>query len=525
MPLRVCYVPSQRYTQENHAFAADEAEHNLTLRNAIKVYYKAILWSATLSMALVMESYVLQVMAAFNAQPAFQQTFGVPLPNGKYQLEAKWQVALANASKIGIILGLFTNGIMIDRYGCKRVMLVALFIFICLNFMIFFASRVEVLFAAELLLGLPLGVFNTLASVYATEVCPTALRGVMTAYVNLCWVIGHLIGAGVLQGMGTRTDQWGFRIPFAIQWMWPVPLFFIIFWAPESPWWLVRKDRFEEAEKSLDRLSTPSPMVKNHEMVALMRRTVEFERVSRIGASYSQCFNKGNGSLRRLEICALGYSTHTWGGFILQNYVTYFFTSAGLATTDSYKLSLGCYGIAFVGTTLCFYMQGSVGRRSPFLWGYTFMTGCMWAIGGMAFADGSNMKWGQAGLLLAWFAAYGLTVGPIPYIFAAEMPAVKLRSKTLNLSRIFYYCCDIVNGVVAPYAINPTAWNLQGKAALITASMSTLLIIWAYFRLPETNGKTYEELDLLFEEGVPARDFKDYDTAELKRRAIEKMQG
>jgi hypothetical protein len=59
----------------------------------------------------------------------------------------------------------------------------------------------------------------------------------------------------------------------------------------------------------------------------------------------------------------------------------------------------------------------------------------------------------QQGLLLAWFAAYGLTVGPIPYIFAAEMPAVKLRSKTINLSRIFYYCCDVVNGVMAPYAI------------------------------------------------------------------------
>lgn len=48
-------------------------------------------------------------MAAFNAQPAFRQTFGVQLPDGSYQLEAKWQVALANASKIGIILGLFVS--------------------------------------------------------------------------------------------------------------------------------------------------------------------------------------------------------------------------------------------------------------------------------------------------------------------------------------------------------------------------------------------------------------------------------
>lgn len=52
---------------------------------------------------------------------------------------------------------------------------------------------------------------STLASLYATEVCLMVLRGIMTAYVNLCWVIGHLIGAGVLQSMSTREDQWGFR--------------------------------------------------------------------------------------------------------------------------------------------------------------------------------------------------------------------------------------------------------------------------------------------------------------------------
>lgn len=63
----------------------------------------------TLLLAFIEAQTVLQVMAAFNAQPAFQETFGVRLPNGNYQLEAKWQVALANASKIGIVLGLFVS--------------------------------------------------------------------------------------------------------------------------------------------------------------------------------------------------------------------------------------------------------------------------------------------------------------------------------------------------------------------------------------------------------------------------------
>lgn len=95
------------HLEKQEAYAADQSEHSITVRQAFKVYYKAVLWSATVSMALVMESYVLQVMAAFNAQPAFQRTFGVEVSPGKYQLEAQWQAALANASKVGIMLGLF----------------------------------------------------------------------------------------------------------------------------------------------------------------------------------------------------------------------------------------------------------------------------------------------------------------------------------------------------------------------------------------------------------------------------------
>jgi SP family general alpha glucoside:H+ symporter-like MFS transporter len=85
-----------------------------------------------------------------------------------------------------------------------------------------------------------------------------------------------------------------------------------------------------------------------------MERTIEHEHRVRIGASYRDIFRTRNGSLRRFEIAAVCYSTHTWSGFILQNYVTYFFKSAGLPTADAYKLSLGCYAISFVATCCCF---------------------------------------------------------------------------------------------------------------------------------------------------------------------------
>lgn len=80
------------------------------------------------------------------------------------------------------------------------------------------------------------GVFQTLTTTYAAEVCPVALRPYLTTYVNLCWVIGQLIASGVLKAFVTNTSQWAYRIPFAIQWIWPVPIFIASYLAPESPW-------------------------------------------------------------------------------------------------------------------------------------------------------------------------------------------------------------------------------------------------------------------------------------------------
>lgn len=184
-------------------------------------------------------------MAAFNAQPAFQRTFGVERPNGDYELEAKWQVALANASKIGIVLGLYVGLPIPDHvsvsltnidqwnryrsirlqesYACCSVSIHMLQLYrllrqhrrnsICRTASCRRASRcLQVRTNPRMRLGTRCtNVTSTLASLYATEVCPMVLRGIMTAYVNLCWVIGHLIGAGVLQSMSTREDQWGFR--------------------------------------------------------------------------------------------------------------------------------------------------------------------------------------------------------------------------------------------------------------------------------------------------------------------------
>lgn len=78
---------------------------------------------------------------------------------------------------------------------------------------IFFTAQTVVhLQVAEILCGIPWGVFQTLTITYASEVCPVALRGYLTTYINFCWGVGQMIGIGVIMGNLWRTDEWAYRI-------------------------------------------------------------------------------------------------------------------------------------------------------------------------------------------------------------------------------------------------------------------------------------------------------------------------
>lgn len=72
---------------------------------------------------------------------------------------------------------------------------------------------------------------------YASELLPLQLRVYFTSYTNMCFIIGQLIAAGVLSGLVSRDDEWGYRIPFALQWFWPAVLIPLLYFAPESPWY------------------------------------------------------------------------------------------------------------------------------------------------------------------------------------------------------------------------------------------------------------------------------------------------
>lgn len=188
----------------------------------------------------------------------------------------------------------------------------------------------------------------TTAPAYASEVLPTSLRTYMTSYTNKCFIIGQLISAGVLKGLSARTDQCGYRIPFALQWFWPWFLIPLVYLAPESPWYLVRMNRLEDAEKSLHRLQSPKAThINPMKTLATIVYTNNLEEQLSVGTSYWDCF-KGF-ELRRTEIACIVFAGQILCGICFAYNSSYSFQNVGIGTSTTYSLALGSTALALVG--------------------------------------------------------------------------------------------------------------------------------------------------------------------------------
>lgn len=507
----VTTVPVERIEEaagfHEAARLAIEREHALSFRTALRLYPGAFWWAVAISFTIVMEGYDTYLLGNFFAYPQFEKKYGTYHPDmDRWIVAPKWQVALTDVSQAGNIVGLLLMGTLTDRFGHRMVIQGCLVSIACFNLITFFAPNVKVLTVAMALAGIPQGIFGILGSAYASEVAPLALRGFLTSFVNICWIIGQLVAGGVLNGLVDNPTEWSFRIPFAIQWVWPIPIFALAYFAPDSPWWCIRKGNLAEAEKSLQRLSSGSTTAEIRGTLAMMVHTDKIETAMKTETSIWDCFKGTN--RRRTEIACMVLAAQSLSGQPFAYGSTYFFTQAGLSPSNSYKLNFGASAVPFVATCGSWILMIWCGRRPLILYGLIAMTSCLLLIGILAFVNTQAAIWTQAALTVIWLGLYSLTLGPQSFGLAAEVSATRLRSATVALARMAYMIVSLVGNTVEPYLINPTAANLKGKTAFVWFGVSVLTIIWCAFRMPETKGITYAELDILFEKHTPAWRFK-----------------
>ncbi|KAH8846807.1 hypothetical protein MCOR27_005247 [Pyricularia oryzae] len=498
--------PSSLALEAKHAASS---EQEMTLWAAIKTYPKAIGWSVLLSSTLIMEGYDLALLSSLYNSPVFNQKYGEFNPaTGKWVISAAWQSGLSNGARAGEILGLILAGWASDRWGYRVTTMLGLVLMMAFIFVLFLAPSVEVLVLGEVLCGIPWGAFQSVTPAYASEVAPVALRPYLTTFINMCWVVGQFFAQAVNYNSIRRTDEWAYRIPFGVQWVWPVPILIGVWFAPESPWWFVRHGDRAAAKQSLLRLTSPGqPGFDADETIAMIEHTNELERRVKEGVRFRDCFRGVD--LRRTEVVVGIWLVQTLGGQNLMGYFSYFLTQAGMDASNSLALSMGQYALGMVGTAGSWLLMARVGRRTIHFAGLTAQLLILLVVGGLAFAGTNAGVWAIGGMLIAFTFVYDFTVGPVTYSLVSELSSTRLKAKTIVLARAAYNASNIFVNVMTNYQLSSasTGWNWGAKTAFFWAGTAALSAVWVFFRVPEPKGRTYAELDILFEQGVSARKF------------------
>ncbi|KAK7952538.1 MFS transporter- SP family- general alpha glucoside:H+ symporter [Apiospora aurea] len=516
------------------ASRAADNEKNMTLKEALRVGKKGIMWAIVCASSTVMEGFDLALLGGFYAYPAFQRKFGNLYkidPDGTkhYEVPAAWQTALSAGAQIGQIMGLCLSGMAAQRFGYKRTLITALLFVSVFIFIPFFAPSLEVLLVGEVLQGIPWGVFEAMPASYAAEVVPLAIRPYITTYSNLCWVLGQLLatGASVRATMGlaaTHPHVHGLR--------------------PESPWYLEKKGLSDNTKLSLRRITNYNEQ-QIQDAYENIKHTVVIDRKcqgdSQTGSpkgniktalmEFPRCL-KGQ-DRRRTEIACGTWMSQSLCGSSLMGFAPYFFQAAGLSAEAAFSLQLGGLGLGVMGTLLAWVFMSYIGRRRIYTMGLGALCALLLLMAILSFAamDKAGVPWTVAALLAVYTFVYDSTVGPCCYSIVTEVPSVQRRAATVALARICYNLCgkqtrlpvtfEVIQGygmltfmigifsvVMNPLMLNPTSWGWGTKSTIFWTALCAMCLAWTYFRLPETKGRSFAELDLLFHQGTSARNFQ-----------------
>ncbi|KAL4865922.1 hypothetical protein BDV12DRAFT_187832 [Aspergillus spectabilis] len=493
-----------REAELSYEFSKDE--HSLAFWEAARRHWPALAWGMFMNLATVLKGIDGGVVKGLVGLDVFKQTYGY-YHDGEYRLAAQWLSAFNYANLLGAIVGALLSAMAYDRFGPRLMIAVCSILSIGFIFIQFFSHSPAQLFIGQLVNGCIIAFYPICASAYVGEVTPLVLRGFAATMTNLAFSIGSLIASGILKGTEPLETTLSYKIPIATQWALPCIMLTLIYFCPDPPYWLCRKGRYTDALSSLHRLTTPS--VDPTHRLAHIRETLKLEKsFAANNPHYLECFRGPN--LRRLTICVMAYSMQAFtGNVFFLSYAVHFMELAGLDASDAFSMNLGLTAVGFTGTCISWFLLSYIGRRTMYLFGCCTLSLLLFAIGAVDLAPRQTAAtWSQCALMLLCTFIYDLSLGPFCYVLLAEVSSARLRGFTIALATVSCYIWSVVFAVVIPYAMNEDEGNWRGKMGFLFAGTSALSAIYCFWCLPETRGRTFEELDVLFERGVESRRFE-----------------
>ena len=253
---------------------------------------------------------------------------------------------------------------------------------------------------------------------------------------------------------------------------------------PETPWYLSRKGKREEARHSLLNLYGSGVDI-DGKLAAIEETIVEENRSTHDKVSWMQCF-RGTDRIRTMISMGVFVCQHFAGIIFVLGYSTYFFQLAGLDTNNSFDLGVGVTACGVAGNICSWFVVNSFGRRKIFLSGMASLTALLLLIGIMDVVPTDAAKWVQAACTVIYAFIYFATISAMAFAILGECSSVALKAKTMALATATQAVMGIAVSFAVPYMVNPDEANLKGKVGFVCGGLAMLAMIWSWVFVPES---------------------------------------
>jgi SP family arabinose:H+ symporter-like MFS transporter len=399
----------------------------------------------------------------------------------------------ASAAIWGCLFGAMFAGYFSDKYGRKKILIMTAVLFAVSAIGSAIPSNLTQFVIASFIGGVGVGAASMLAPLYISEIAPANIRGTLVTMYQLAIVIGiNLIYFVNLRISETGTESWnvdmGWRYMLGSELI-PAGLFlFTLIFVPESPRWLAKVGKEDGALKILEKVNGK-------------------EKAKRVLDEVKDALREEKGNIR--ELIEPGFRIALIVGMVLAlfsqitgiNAIIYYapeiFKNIGFGTNSA------LYQTVIIGTTntiftfIAIWLIDKAGRRTLLLWGVSGMTICLFAIGLMFYLEVGTGPWLLI-FILGFVGSFSASLGPIPWVMISEIFPTKIRGVAMSIAIVTLWL-----GVILITQFTPILLDGIGGAYTFWIFMinAIILVIFTYKMIPETKGKTLEEIEHAWKSG------------------------
>lgn len=446
-------------------------------------------------------------ISGFVNMPDFLNRFGQTHADGTHYLSDARTGLIVAIFNIGCAVGGIFLSKVADVYGRRMGLMFSMLVYIVgIIIQISSTTKWYQYFVGRLIAGLAVGCISVLCPLFIGESAPKAVRGMLVCCFQLCITLGIFLGYCTTYGTKLYDDSRQWRIPLGLCFAWAIMLVVGMLNMPESPRFLVEKNRLEEAKKSIARSyreSPENPAV--YTEVQLIQAGVDREKLAG-SASWSQLIT-GKPKLfnRVLTGIVLQSIQQLTGNNYFFYYGTTIFKAVGLE--DSFETSIILGVVNFSSTFVGIYAIERLGRRLCLLAGSVAMTVFMliYAVLGSVnlYYDGfkhTHKPTGDAMIFITccFIFCFASTWAGGVYSIISEIYPLRIRSKAMAVATASNWIWGFLISFFSPFIVSA----IHFYYGFVFLGCIVFSFFYVYFFVYETKGLSLEEVDEMYASGV-----------------------